>query len=294
MTIKRSECLIIIPAYNSEKTIDGVLERIPNYNILVVDDGSTDKTNSIIRSKNIPHVTLKKNHGVGYALRCGFKYAENNGFKYAVTIDSDGQHDPLLIDRFLEKINQGVVVIGNRFTDLRKIPHQKLCSNYFGQLFFKKFTGFNVHDISCGFRGYEISSILQETKEDGYGFIFESLLKLLYAGYEVEYVDIPVIYQYDELLITRSVEIQGFLEGLVQNQIVNTEIVDFLRKLKNRENLSIEIEGHRFFCFYLKSYDSYIVQADFDRIRLKAKETDIRRMSSICTGNHAKAESLVL
>lgn len=267
MSFKSNDCLIIIPAFNAEHMIKNVLDNLQGYNALVVDDGSRDKTETIVKRFNqINYIKLSENHGVGYALKKGFEYAAKHNFKYAITIDSDGQHDSTLIARFLPLLGEKIIVLGNRFSDLTKIPHQKLCSNFFAKLLFKKNTKFDLLDVSCGFRGYEISKVLFECEMTGYGYLYESLKKLLVKGYNVKYVDIPVIYPFDELLCTKVEEIQGFLESFKKNHIEGQEVSKLLKKISNRENLFVEIEGIKFSLIYIKSNNSYICQSDFNRI----------------------------
>ena len=110
---------VVIPTYNNAGTIDSVVNKalVECNDIIVVNDGSTDETSSILR--NIPRITLveyDKNKGKGYALKKGFTQALQMGFSYAITIDGDGQHYPEDIPLFLQanQQNPGSLIIGNR------------------------------------------------------------------------------------------------------------------------------------------------------------------------------------
>jgi glycosyltransferase involved in cell wall biosynthesis len=115
-----NKIVIIIPAYNEEKSIAGVINGIRSVtaaDILVVDDGGVDQTAAIVRQMGETVVTLPYNMGYGTALQTGFKYALRHGYLYAVQIDADGQHDSGDIPVLLEVVQRGEadVAIGSRF-----------------------------------------------------------------------------------------------------------------------------------------------------------------------------------
>ena len=90
-------CCIIVPTYNNGQVLESVLNGLVNYttSIIIVNDGSTDETESILeRYPELTIITYSGNKGKGYAIRTGFKKALEQGFENAITIDSDGQHQP--------------------------------------------------------------------------------------------------------------------------------------------------------------------------------------------------------
>lgn len=114
--------LIIIPAWNEAEVLGGVLvdvleRRPPNADVLVVSDGSTDATADIARRAGVRVLDLPINLGVGGAMRAGYLYALRHGYRFAVQLDADGQHDPGEIPSLLEtqRKNGADVVIGARF-----------------------------------------------------------------------------------------------------------------------------------------------------------------------------------
>jgi glycosyltransferase involved in cell wall biosynthesis len=113
--------LIVVPAWNEETVIGGCLEEIrrvlPTWDIVVVSDGSTDRTASIVRSLGVPVIDLPYNLGVGGARRAGFSYAVREGYDAVLQIDGDGQHDPAEVVHLVNaKSALGAdVVIGARF-----------------------------------------------------------------------------------------------------------------------------------------------------------------------------------
>ncbi|MFJ3956445.1 glycosyltransferase family 2 protein [Arthrobacter sp. NPDC090010] len=116
---RQSGVLIIMPAWNEAavigQTVRTVLRESPQYDILVVDDGSTDGTARLAAEAGAEVLRLPFNLGVGGAMRAGFKYAVRNGYTAAIQVDSDGQHDPKDIDRVLDGLRVADISIGARF-----------------------------------------------------------------------------------------------------------------------------------------------------------------------------------
>lgn len=117
--------LVIIPAYNEEaslaKVIGDVWTAVPEAEIVVINDGSYDRTPQVARSAGAHVVNLPYNLGIGAAMQTGFMFADENGFDYAVQVDGDGQHDPREIAVILEPVMRGEadVVIGSRYIEDR-------------------------------------------------------------------------------------------------------------------------------------------------------------------------------
>src|SRR6218665_1327108 len=100
MTLKDINCCVLIPTFNNQNTlkrvIDGVLKYAHGNEVIIINDGSTDATNEILKDYQaiVNIITNEKNKGKGYSLRRGFKEAVRLNFKHAISIDSDGQHLP--------------------------------------------------------------------------------------------------------------------------------------------------------------------------------------------------------
>ena len=94
----------VIPALNAESSIGEIIDRTKEYvpHVIVVNDGSTDRTAEISISREIEFISIPVNRGKGYALRRGFSHALNNGCRAILTLDADGQHDPGDIPKFLQ------------------------------------------------------------------------------------------------------------------------------------------------------------------------------------------------
>lgn len=108
--------LVLIPAFNAEKTISSLIDQIsafiPGKDILVVDDGSTDRTYQLAAERGANCIQHKKNKGKGEALKTGFEYAVEQGYSGVITLDADLQHDPKFIPEFLQYIGEDVSFVG--------------------------------------------------------------------------------------------------------------------------------------------------------------------------------------
>lgn len=117
MTVQRE--LVAIPAWNEEGSIAGVIAKVrehrPKAEILVVNDGSTDRTAELASKAGARVVTLPFNVGVGGAMRTAFLFAQREGYQALVQVDADGQHDPADLDRVLDGLASADVVVGTRF-----------------------------------------------------------------------------------------------------------------------------------------------------------------------------------
>lgn len=107
--------LLIIPAYNEEKNIQKVIERVRAYrercdytlDYVVINDGSTDQTRQVCRENGIHHIDLLQNLGIGGAVQTGYIYARREGYDFAVQFDGDGQHDPESLSQLLAPLQSG-------------------------------------------------------------------------------------------------------------------------------------------------------------------------------------------
>ena len=159
-----TELSIVIPVLNEEKNIPILVDRIKdvmsgvdsNYEIIFVDDGSTDGTFNVLKSlyeKNVIHkvIEFRRNFGKSVALSAGFKLAEGN---IIITMDGDLQDDPVEIPNFIEKVNGGYdLVVGWKFN--RKDPLSKTVPSKIFNKLTSVLTGLEIHDFNCGFKAYK-------------------------------------------------------------------------------------------------------------------------------------------
>jgi glycosyltransferase involved in cell wall biosynthesis len=153
--------LIIIPAYNEAQSLGRLLRELKTegpWDLLVVNDGSTDDTEDVIRGSGVSWISLPINLGIGGAVQTGFRYARENSYEIAVQVDGDGQHDPRQINILIRPIlqDQADAVIGSRFiqkTDFRSILHRRMGIRFL-QFLSYLLTGHAVTDSTSGFRAY--------------------------------------------------------------------------------------------------------------------------------------------
>nr|WP_314843633.1 glycosyltransferase family 2 protein [uncultured Microbacterium sp.] len=122
MNSANDQTLVIVPAWNEARnvgtTVTEILSADPSYDVLVIDDGSTDSTAAAARRAGARVMTLPFNLGVGGAMRTGFTYAQRMGYQRAIQVDADGQHNPADIHRVLEGLAVADISIGARFADV--------------------------------------------------------------------------------------------------------------------------------------------------------------------------------
>jgi len=191
---------IIIPMYNEEHSIKNVLRRLPNYQnyeILIIDDGSTD--NSLrkvmtIKNKEIKIVKHEKNRGYGAAILTGFKEAKGN---IIITLDSDGQHNPEEIPKLILPITNRLaeIVVGSRYLGncAYRIPSYTRVGEFFINLILRLFYNQNVGNNQSGFRAFkkETLKIFDNLIFNNFGLCTEILFKAAYHGFRI--IEVPVI-----------------------------------------------------------------------------------------------------
>ena len=129
-----SKIVVIIPAYNEEKSIgpliDEIRKEVPFLDIIVINDGSRDETASVARSKNVVVLDLPCNLGVGGAVQAGYRYTYEKGYDFVIRVDGDGQHPPDEIPKLIKTISkQGAdLVIGSRYIGKRSYENTTLRS----------------------------------------------------------------------------------------------------------------------------------------------------------------------
>lgn len=198
--ISEREILILIPAFNEEgrvgEVIKGVCTSLAGATILVVDDGSSDRTAEVSTRAGAKVVRHPFNLGVGTALQTGYKFAVKNGYKYVIQLDADGQHPPEYLPWFIAKLKEteADLIVGSRFLNdsdgtmsvVRKLGN-RLFARLLSLLIKEKLT-----DPTSGYRALK-STILQFCVQDQYAFDYpdaDFLLTLHRSGFRIE--EIPV------------------------------------------------------------------------------------------------------
>jgi hypothetical protein len=194
--------LIVVPAFNEENNLPGLLGELRQvcgaYDVIVVDDASTDQTARVARSCGASVLCLPANLGIGGAVQLGFKYAVRNGYDAVVQVDGDGQHNPVFIENVLEPIKTGSAdcVVGSRYTKeaFDRDYHTPLLRR-FGMIFSTGLlylaTGVMVTDTTSGLRALNARAVGYFAKEYPVDHPeAEALLMLIKNGYRL--TEIPV------------------------------------------------------------------------------------------------------
>jgi glycosyltransferase involved in cell wall biosynthesis len=191
---------ILVPTYNNAKTLAALLEDLQVFAayIIVVNDGSTDDTENILNQfPGIHSLSYSTNRGKGYALRLGFRAAVAQGFDYAITIDSDGQHFTKDIPVFLEALekNPGSLIIGARNMDQSSVPGKSSFGHKFSNFWFQVETGIKLPDTQSGYRLYPVAR-LQSVPLVTRRFEFEIEVIVLAAWEGISVISVPVSVYY--------------------------------------------------------------------------------------------------
>ena len=162
--MERHQIGIIIPAYNEAATIVAVVYSVSKLGAaIVVDDGSTDGTGNLAKEAGAFVVRYDVNRGYDQTLNSGFIYANESGYEYVVTMDADGQHDPYILEKFVQALNNGAdVVVGvrDRF--------QRFAERVFSWIAFVKW---GMRDPLCGMKAYRMGVFRELGHFDSYDSI---------------------------------------------------------------------------------------------------------------------------
>ncbi len=194
---------VIIPTYNEAKAVGDLVKRIKQlgYEILVVDDGSSDRTAHIARNAGAEVISNPANCGKGFSLRQGFQYALTRNFEAVAIMDGDGQHDPDDLRYFLEKAenDDADIIMGNRMLEPKNMPGLRRLTNRIMSWIVSGLCGQKIPDSQCGFRLIK-SEVLKNIKLFSCRYEIESemLIAAGKAGYKIVSIPIKSIYQ-DEL-----------------------------------------------------------------------------------------------
>lgn len=198
--------LVAIPALNEEKSIEFVVEQIkialPDATILVIDDGSSDKTGQIALMAGAKVISIPFNVGVGGAMRVAFKYAFANGYTHVMQIDADGQHLPSEGSQLLNADTNNSIVVGSRFLSKDKSYRAsgvRRTAMLLLAFIVSRICRTKLTDVTSGFRltsGQAIELFANEYPREYLGDTVESLIIAHHAGIKI--TEVPVSMKYRE------------------------------------------------------------------------------------------------
>lgn len=166
--------LIIIPAYNEQdnikRVVDNLIQNYPQYDYVIVNDGSRDNTKKICQENGYRLLDLPVNLGLAGGFQAGMKYAYQMGYDYAIQFDADGQHRPEYIAPIMEKMEDGYdIVIGSRFVEAKKDSSLRMIGSRMISLAIKLTTGAKINDPTSGMRMFNKAMIKECALNMNYG-----------------------------------------------------------------------------------------------------------------------------
>ncbi|MFH7880952.1 MAG: glycosyltransferase family 2 protein [Candidatus Aenigmatarchaeota archaeon] len=200
----------IVPAYNEEKTIGEVIKRLKKlkFKVLVIDDGSKDKTYEIAKSLKVDVIRHEKNRGKGEALKTAFDFLKNKKFNSCVIIDADMQFLPEEAPKIAKMVEKGYdIVMGAR--NWSKVPFRHKLGNFVWRLLFNFFFRTKLKDTNCGFIGLSKNAILKIENVHG-GYIIENSILIEGLKKNMKIVNIPVnVFYHKKSKILRGIRVVG-------------------------------------------------------------------------------------
>ena len=191
------ELLIIIPAYNEEKSIERVVNHVindyPEYDYVVVNDGSKDHTAKICRKNGYNLIDLPVNLGLAGAFQTGLKYAYRQGYEYAIQYDADGQHKAEYIEKMLTEMKKGYdIVIGSRFVDDKKPNSMRMLGSRIISTAIMLTTHKRVKDPTSGMRMFNRAMLKEFALNLNYGPEPDTISYLLREGVKLSEVQVEM------------------------------------------------------------------------------------------------------
>lgn len=205
MTGKAAKVVVVLPAYNAERTLGRIFRQIPKRvvdDILLVDDGSKDKTSEISQKLGIRTIVHPKNMGYGANQKTCYKNALKMGADYVIMLHPDGQYDPKDLSKFIKVFKSGKadLVLGSRFLSKKgdETPFYKSFSIRIITFLFNAILGTKLSEANTGYRGYSrkvLGAIPFMKNGNDYIFDPQALIQTVYFGFRIK--DVPVAKKYN-------------------------------------------------------------------------------------------------
>ncbi len=198
---------VLVPAYDAEASVGGVITSLQEAiggEILVVDDGSSDRTADVARAAGAVVVAHAVNRGKGAALCTGFAEAARRGFDVALTVDADGQHPASAAKAVLEASpDPRVLVLGVRDMVRAGAPPKNTWSNGVSNMWIRLLSHQSFRDTQCGLRRYPIARTLGlRPRSTGYAYEAEIIFHAVVAGIPIVETEVDVVYDQGDARVT--------------------------------------------------------------------------------------------
>lgn len=189
----------MIPAYNEagciERVVDNLINNYPQYDYVIINDGSTDDTRKICARKDYNFLDLPVNTGLSGAIKSGMRYANYYGYDRVVQIDGDGQHDPAYIEKMVEEMErtEADIVIGSRFkTERKPVNSRMIGSQILTTAIWMTTGGKYIGDVTSGMRLFNKKMIKQFGYDIHYSPEPDTLAYLLNCGVRIREVQVKM------------------------------------------------------------------------------------------------------
>ena len=189
--------LIVIPAFNEQENIvrvvDDLIAHYPQFDYVVVNDGSRDRTAALCRQHGYRMIDLPVNLGLAGAFQTGLRYAAENGYDCALQFDADGQHKPEYIQPMLDMLEEGAdIVIGSRFLTVRKPKSLRMLGSYLISWAIRLTTGQAICDPTSGMRMFNRAMLEEFSTNLNYGPEPDTISYLIKNGAVVREVQVEM------------------------------------------------------------------------------------------------------
>lgn len=237
--MKEPEVVIVIPAYNSEKTIEKVYRNIPAGladQVIIADDGSKDNTVAEIKRLELQPIIHERNLGYGANQKTLYTNALKTGAKYIIMLHPDGQYDPKDLPKFIDALKKGQadLVMGSRFLSKgdKETPGYKSISLKIIAILFNLVLGLKLTEVNTGYRGYT-SKLLKTIPfiKNGNGYIFDPQLLIQSVYFRFKVAEVPVSKRYNKEAISPNLS-KSLQHGLENMQLLAEYILHRLRLKK--------------------------------------------------------------
>ena len=196
--IRIVKLLVIIPAYNEADNIERVTENLirnyPQYDYVIINDGSSDDTRKICARNGYNLLDLPVNVGLSGAIKSGMRYANYYGFDYVLQLDGDGQHDPAYIESMIQEMEKTScdIVIGSRFCKRKKPFTTRMIGSILITAAIRLTTGKHIGDVTSGMRLFNKRMIKQFGYDMHYSPEPDTLAYLLNCGVQIREVQVEM------------------------------------------------------------------------------------------------------
>lgn len=217
---------VLIPTYNNCASLEAVIKDVLQYTdqIIVVNDGCTDNTRDILKQfPSLQVIDQPVNKGKGYALRTGFDYACKQGYRYAITIDSDGQHFAKDLEKFVDKAIEmpNAIIIGARNMNQEAVPGKSSFGNRFSNFWFKIETGIVLPDTQSGYRLYPLAPLQKiHFFTRRFEFEIEVLVRAAWRDVDIVFVPVSVYYAPPESRVSHFRPVKDFTRISLLNTLL--------------------------------------------------------------------------